>query len=145
MQPIHNLLFQYANLIDAGNFSAIGELFAQGKILSQNGQPIAEGKESVEKLYKSTTRLYPCGTPKTQHIISNIIIEHDPSADYCNSYSRFTVLQLTEENTLTPIIAGSYEDSFIQQNGLWQFATRKMIPGLIGDTTKHLLFTLPST
>lgn len=145
MQSIHNLLFQYANFIDAGNFNAIGLLFAHGKIFSKEGDLIAEGSTSVENLYKSTTRLYSCGTPRTHHIVSNIIIEHDPSTNYCTSCSRFTVLQQTPELTLQAIIAGTYHDSFTRHNGIWQFTSRTMTPTLIGNTAEHLLFTLPST
>ncbi len=92
---IENLLYRYAELIDAGDYEGIGELFAHGSITDEQGNPMATGAEAVAKLYYTTTRKYPDGTPKTQHILTNALVEFlDDGTAECRS--RFTVLQQTD-------------------------------------------------
>lgn len=136
---IENLLYTYAESIDAGDYEAIGALFAHGAITDAEGNPIAVGAQSVTALYNATTRKYEDGTPHTHHVTTNLLIEiaDDENSAVCRS--RFTVFQQTDELPLQPIIAGSYTDSFERVDGTWRFVERRMRPTLYGDLSKHLL------
>lgn len=141
---IENLLHRYAESIDAGDFAAVGELFARGRVCSPEGTPIAEGADAVTRLYESTTRRYPDdGTPKTHHVITNPIIEIDGSGTTATARSRFTVLQATEALPLQVVIAGGYRDRFERIDDTWGFAERIMQPTLYGDLSQHLLIGVP--
>ena len=110
---IETLLHRYAEAIDAGDFAAVGELFADGRICGPDGSTIANGAEGVEKLYTATTRRYPDdGTPKTRHMVTNLIVEVDEDGTTASARSRFTVYQATDVLPLQPIIAGDYVDRF---------------------------------
>jgi 3-phenylpropionate/cinnamic acid dioxygenase small subunit len=131
-------LYRYAELIDAGDFAGVGELFAHGEITA-DGMTAARGAADVAALFTSTTRRYDDGTPRTAHVITNPIVEID--GDQAEVRSRFTVLQHKPAGgTLEPIIAGGYRDRFERVDGRWQFASREMQPRLFGDLGEHLLF-----
>jgi 3-phenylpropionate/cinnamic acid dioxygenase small subunit len=136
---IENLLYTYAESIDAGDYEAIGALFAHGAITDAEGNPIAVGAQAVTALYNATTRKYEDGTPRSHHVTSNLLIEiaDDENSAVCRS--RFTVFQQTSELPLQPIIAGSYTDSFERVDDTWRFVERRMRPTLYGDLSKHLL------
>ena len=83
-REIENLLYTYAERIDAGDLDGVADLFAHGRIHGQeNGPPetVFEGRDAVRALYGMATRIYEdTGTPKTKHLTTNAIIEVDESA-----------------------------------------------------------------
>jgi len=135
---IANLLFEYARRMDAGDFEGVAELFRQGRIVSDYGENV--GYEAVLAMYRSSTRLYPDGTPRTRHITSNLAIEVDGDRARCQSY--FTVMQALDDFPLQAIICGSYDDTLVREQAQWRFESRKMMPSLLGDLSRHLLFDL---
>ena len=141
---IENLLYRYAELIDAGDYDGIGELFAHGSISGEDGTPMATGAAAVAGLYSATTRKYPDGTPKSQHVLTNPIIEFSDDGLRATCRARFTVLQQTDELALQPIIAGGYVDSFEKVDGRWRYVEKRMGPRLYGDLSKHLLIDIPT-
>lgn len=134
---IENLLYLYAERIDAGDFEGVAELFRNATIIVGGGQHRIEGFEAVLAMYRGFTRLYADGTPHTQHVVSNARIEID--GDSARAYSRFTVLQVTDTLPLQIIIAGRYEDRFLCVDGQWRFSERAVHPALMGDVSQHLL------
>ena len=60
-EAIRNLLGRYAESMDAGDFEAIGALFAHGRLVSDRGDLIAEGAEAVTAMY---TRARSCTTAR---------------------------------------------------------------------------------
>jgi 3-phenylpropionate/cinnamic acid dioxygenase small subunit len=136
---IENLLYRYAELIDAGDYEGIGELFAHGAIADEQGRPMATGAEEVAALYHATTRKYPDGTPRTQHILTNPLVEIDDDGAAATCRSRFTVLQQTDVLPLQAIISGAYVDRFECVGGTWRYAEKRMCMRLFGDLSQHLL------
>jgi 3-phenylpropionate/cinnamic acid dioxygenase small subunit len=147
---IEALLFRYAAAIDAGDLDAVGALFAEGVVATDDGTVIAEGAEGVRRLYEATTRLHEDGTPRTAHLTTNTSIDVDDDAGLADARSRFVVLQAVPPEgddpglALQPIIAGRYHDRFVRVDGEWRFAERRMRPELFGDLARHLLLD-PST
>jgi 3-phenylpropionate/cinnamic acid dioxygenase small subunit len=140
-RAIENLIYTYAERIDAGDLDGVAQLFENGRIEAAPGVTI-EGPEKVRKLYEGTTRLHDDGTPRTRHLTTNLIIEVDDAARAARSRSYYTVFQQTDELALQPIIAGRYHDTFHVVAGRWCFDTRTMFVDLKGDLSHHLLFEL---
>ena len=50
---ISNLIYEYARLIDLGDFAGIGDLFQRGKIIFKDSEQITEisGSKVIKQLY----------------------------------------------------------------------------------------------
>ena len=140
-RAIENLVYAYAERIDAGDLAGVAELFRHGRIEAQPGV-VFEGVDAVRGLYEMSTRLYDDGTPRTRHVTTNVAIEVDDETGTATARSYYTVFQQTDELPLQPIIAGHYHDSFHRVDGEWCFDTRQMFVDLKGDLGHHLLFEL---
>lgn len=138
---IENLMFLYAERIDAGDFDGVADLFARARILDHEGNLQGEGREGVKAIYDRSTKLWEDGTPMTQHVTTNLILEFADDARSASVRSRFTVLQAVPDFPLQPIITGYYEDKFAwdAESG-WHFTERKMRPKLLGDLSHHLKY-----
>src|SRR3954447_21584574 len=123
---IENLLYRYAELIDAGDYEGIGDLFAHASIADERGTPMATGAEAIATLYHTTTRKYDDGTPKTQHILTNPLVEFSDDGLTATCRARFTVLQQTDVLPLQAIISGAYVDSFENVDGTWRYTEKRM-------------------
>jgi 3-phenylpropionate/cinnamic acid dioxygenase small subunit len=142
-REIENLLYTYAERIDAGDLDGVADLFAHGRIHGvENGPPetVFEGRDAVRALYGMSTRLYDDGTPKTKHLTTNARIEVDEDAGTASARTNYAVTQATDELPLQLIITGHYQDSFHLVDGRWWFDTRVMFIDQTGDLSKHLLF-----
>jgi hypothetical protein len=140
---IENLLFIYAERIDAGDFAAVGELFAKGRILGPTGDVLGTGKGEVKAIYERSTRLYEDGSPMTQHVMTNVILSFGSDGQSAATRSRFTVMQALPDFPLQCIITGYYEDQFEHdESDGWAFTERRMKPKLLGDLSRHLKFEL---
>ena len=144
-RAIENLLYLYAERIDAGDLEGVAELFAHGRIkASPDASPeqTFEGSEKVLALYRASTRLYENGTPRTKHVTTNAFIEVDASGTRASARSGFTVFQQVGDTPLQPIICGRYADTFHQVDGRFWFDTRVMLIDLLGDLSRHLLYKI---
>jgi 3-phenylpropionate/cinnamic acid dioxygenase small subunit len=140
-REIENLVYAYAERIDAGDLAGVAELFRDGRIQAAPGI-VFEGADAVRGLYEGATRLYDDGTPRTRHVTTNVAVEVDDDAGTGTARSYYTVFQQTDDLPLQPIIAGHYHDSFHVVGGRWAFDTREMFVDLTGDLGHHLLFEL---
>jgi 3-phenylpropionate/cinnamic acid dioxygenase small subunit len=144
-REIENLLYRYAERIDAGDLEGVAELFTHGRIAASAAatpEQTFEGRERVLALYRGSTRIYDDGSPHTKHVTTNSIIEVEEGAGTAAARSYYTVFQQLEDFPLQPIIAGRYHDSFQRLDGRWWFDTRIMIVDLVGDLSRHLLYEL---
>jgi 3-phenylpropionate/cinnamic acid dioxygenase small subunit len=139
---IENLLYLYAERIDAGDFAGVASMFAHAEIRVAGSDAVTRGRDAVLHLYASTTRLSECGTPRTKHVVTNPIIEVD--GDRATSRSCFTVLQQTPSLPLQVIITGRYRDELERVGGVWRFASREMVLEQLGDLSQHLLMDVSS-
>ena len=140
---IANLMFGYAEAIDAGDFDRIGALFARARIYDAQGELQGEGHAGVKAIYDRSTMLYEDGTPGTQHVTTNLIFEFDPDGRGAEVRSRFTVMQQLPDFPLQCIITGYYQDRFAwDESAGWHFVERRMRPKLLGDLSRHLKYEL---
>ena len=143
-REIENLLYDYAERIDAGDFEGVADLFTHARIHGQEGGPpetVFEGREGALRMYEMSTRRYDdTGTPKTHHITTNVRVEVDDDAGTGSARSYFAVAQATDALPLQLIITGRYHDTFHRLEGRWWFASRTMFVDQVGDLSQHLLF-----
>lgn len=140
---IENLIYTYAERIDAGDLEGVAELFRDGQIVSPAQGVSFTGYDEVLALYKGSARIYqPQGTPLTRHVTTNVIIEVDESTMHAQARASYMVLQATPDLPLQVIICGRYRDEFSWTGEQWRFATREMHVDLMGDCSQHLLYEL---
>jgi 3-phenylpropionate/cinnamic acid dioxygenase small subunit len=137
---ITNLLYRYAELMDAGDFVECAELFRHARIkLAGDTYVDADG---VRAIWENGVKRYPDGTLRTKHVTTNAIVEID--GDTATSRSYYTVFQQTDTFPLQPIIAGRYHDRFEKVAGQWRWTERDYsLVDLVGDLSAHLLMELP--
>ena len=142
-RDIENLVYTYAERIDAGDLDGVAALFAHGRICGvENGPPetVFEGTARVRQMYEMATRLYDDGTPKTKHFTTNVRIDVDEEAGTARASAYYCVTQATPELPLQVIVTGHYRDTFHRVDGAWWFDSRTMYVDQIGDTSRHLKF-----
>ena len=135
-RAIENLLATYAELVDAGDFAAVGNLLAHATF--SGGAGSVSGPDAIEKMLRDNVIVYDDGTPRTKHVTTNLAIEVDEEAGTAISRSYFTALQALPDLPLQPIVSGRYEDRFERRGGQWRFAVRRVRTDLIGDVSHHL-------
>ncbi len=139
---ITDLLYRYAELIDAGDFEGLGHLLARATF-GGPGTPSVSGAEAIAKLFSATTRLFPgTGTPKTRHLVLNVIVEVEAGGRVASARSTFCVVQATDSLPLQPIVVGRYGDGFARDADGWYFTQRIADVEMIGNVSDHLMFPL---
>lgn len=129
---VTELLYRYAELIDAGDFDGVGELLGRGTFMG------VAGAEAIAKLFAATTRRFPDhdNRPRTRHLVLNPIVDVD--GDSAAARSTFCVVQRTEAISLQPIVVGRYADTFGRDADGWFFTARTVDVEMIGDVSDHL-------
>lgn len=147
-RQISNLIGLYTELIDQGAFEELADLLADAGVGevgpgpgdgSEPATPVLRGRDRLLRLFESTTRRYPGGTPLTKHLTTNLIVEVDEAEGRASARSSWLVLQAVPGFPLQPILAGRYHDRFERHAGQWRFAERRYQVDLTGDVTHHLL------
>ena len=140
---IQTLLVTYAERVDAGRLADAAALFEHATyrvVRTDQPDPVhAHGAAEVEKFF-AITRLYPDGTPRTKHVITNIDIRLD--GDRARSRCTVTVFQQTDVLPLQQIASGQYVDRFECVDGAWRFAERELRDFLYGDRSQHILWEI---
>jgi 3-phenylpropionate/cinnamic acid dioxygenase small subunit len=136
---VNELLYTYAELIDAGDFDEVGALLSRAMFGGTGPQGVS-GAENIAKLFAATTRRYPDhgNTPRTRHLVLNPIVELKQDGTAA-SRSTFCVIQDTDTVPMQPIVVGRYFDTFGHDDSGWYFTERKVEIQMIGDVSAHLL------
>ena len=141
---IANLVYSYAERIDAGDFEGVADLLRHSAVSAEGSDVVYRGYDAILGMYTTATRRYEDGTPRTKHVTTNLAIELDEGDGTATARSYFTVLQAVPGHlALQPVIAGRYRDGFERVDTGWRFASRHMIVDLVGDLSHHLLYELP--
>lgn len=138
---INTLLMTYAEHVDAGRFAEFGALFEHATYrveLADTGQVLEYRGAAQVEAFGEQTRLYPDGTPRTKHVITNVNIQFD--GDRASSRCYVTVFQQTDVLPLQPIAAGTYVDTFERVDGQWRYIDHLITGFLLGDRSQHILW-----
>jgi len=135
-RAVENLIARYAELVDDGDFAGLGALLADATFTG-SGEPV-RGRDAVEKMFRDTLIVYADGTPRTQHVTTNVAVEVDEQAGTAVARSYVTVLQALPDFPLQPVAAGRYHERFERRDGQWHFTERRVRITLVGDVSRHL-------
>ncbi|MCX6482631.1 MAG: nuclear transport factor 2 family protein [Mycobacterium sp.] len=144
---ITDLIYRYAELIDAGDFDGLGALLGRADFGGAK-TPTMSGATNIAGLFAMTTRRFPTetspGTPATRHLVLNLIIEVAEAVEGASdataaARSTFCVVQATERVSLQPIVVGRYFDRFARDANGWHFTERIADVEMVGDVSDHLL------
>lgn len=136
---IANLVHRYAQHVDAGELEDAAALFthAQINLRTTDGNEITDASGLLEH-WRRVAILYDDGTPRTKHIMTNLIIEVSDDGDWATCSSYYTVLQVDRSGAMAVILAGRYLDQFQCSDGEWRFSAREYCPAnFVGDVSRH--------
>jgi len=141
---IANLLYRYAECIDAGDLTGAAALFEHARI--RVGPEDTVDAARLLKIWASLIVLHEDGTPRTKHVTTNPSIEVDEDAGTASCRSYYTVLQQTDGFPLQTIVSGRYHDRFERVGGQWRFCYRDLtLIDMVGDVSRHLTYPITPT
>jgi 3-phenylpropionate/cinnamic acid dioxygenase small subunit len=135
-RAIERLIATYAELVDDGDFAAVGRLLADATFTGGGGA--VSGGDAIEKMLRDNVIVYDDGTPRTKHLTTNLAIEVDEEAGTAVSRAYFTALQALPGQPLQLIVSGRYHDRFDRRDGHWRFVERRVRTDLVGNVSRHL-------
>ena len=135
-RAIERLIAIYAELVDDGDFAAVGRLLSGATFTA--GAGAVSGGDAIERMLRENVIVYDDGTPRTTHITTNLAIEVDEEPGTAMSRAYFTALQALPGLALQPIVSGRYHDRFERRDGQWRFLERRAGTDLVGDVSHHL-------
>lgn len=144
-RAIEKILFRYARCVDSADWEGLGELFRYGQVLTEGTDTVTVGSEAVSEVWRTVNQVYPDGTLRTQHVITNVIVDVSDEGDSATADAYFMVFQATPQLPLQPIVGGRYEDTFHKIDDVWWYKQMKIHVRLVGDVSNHLVMALDST
>jgi len=146
-QVIEEIMYRYAYCIDTADIETLGNIFAAGALISQDGTE-TRGPKAITELFSEAIIFYDADgnkvpyvrkqcSPLTRHVTTNVITEFDNQIAVADVKSYFTVYQTIDG--ANPIIAGGrYEDRFERDPYGWHLIERRILIDNLGDMSHHL-------
>jgi len=135
-EEILALMHRYTYLIDRGNLEGFAGLFESAE-WGAEGAKLQTGGEMLEMLRREVI-IYPDGTPRTRHVVSNIELDVDEEDGVAKGQSYITLFQQTDDFPLQVIFSGEYHDEFVRENDTWRFERRIVKHPMMGDQSRHI-------
>jgi hypothetical protein len=131
-------MYRYAACIDLGDLDGVANLFINGEFRSAGNDRVLRGRDQVRKMFDGVV-LYD-GTPRTHHVITNVIIDVEDAATEATGSCYFAVLQgVNEGGPIETILVGRYMDKYRRASSGWEFAERCVVTDFAGDLSRHYL------
>lgn len=143
-RAIERLLYRYAACVDDADWEALGQLFWHGAVTTEGSDTVAVGPQAVSDLWRTVNRVHPDGTLRTQHLITNVVVDVAADGQSARADSYFMVFQATDALPLQPIAGGRYDDTFRKVDGQWCFELKTIRVRLVGELSEHLSLSLTS-
>ncbi len=122
---ILDLLIEYGRLLDDGDWVGYSQLFARkGTWTGSFGT--ATGPAEILAMLRKSLGAAPPHNPnevRSFHLMTNCVIRVE--GDRATAISRWTNFARTDDNKLTPRLAGHYDDVLVREDGKWKFLTRQ--------------------
>jgi len=118
-EEIQNVLLEYGRALDSRNFTAYSALFAQdGEWVGGFGS--VKGPANIKAFMEKN--MGTNGNPThNYHLLSNFVIT--VNGDTATAWSRWAFVQPQDRGAVIAQ-AGSYDDTFVRENGVWKFKKR---------------------
>lgn len=131
---ISNIIFSYAERLDAGDSDGIGELFSHGEFSSETQGGPYRGRDEVAAHYRSKARVYDDGLPGQKHVTTNLQMEIADDGLSATCRSVFTTFEeVPGTKKILTIAVGRYHDRFAKIDREWHIASRHLIRDLTGE------------
>ena len=131
-EAIRSLLIEYGKTLDARDFRAFSELFAENGVWD-GGMGVAKGPAAIQKLMEDTIGSNSnsgLGSPNF-HIFNNEVIVVD--GDRATATTKWSFVAQGENKRPQWIYLGHYNDTLIRENGRWKFLLRKVTGAIPGE------------
>ena len=137
IDEIEALVYGYAERIDAGDMEGVVRLFAHAAWRSSLTGEVLRDPAAVRAVYDRIV-LYGDGTPRTKHVITNLVVRFAEDGASATGRCAFTVVQgITPGEPLRVVVAGTYDDRYERGPDGWRFADRLFLAQLSGDQSRH--------
>jgi len=150
-QIIEETMFRYCEAIDTADLETLGNIFAAGALVSQDGTE-TRGPKEIHDLFAGMIIFYDDAgnkvpyaskacTPMTRHVTSNIIMDIDNNVELAKVRSYFTVYQTingSPHSSNVIIAGGRYHDRFERDPYGWHLIERRILIDNMGDMSRHL-------
>jgi uncharacterized protein (TIGR02246 family) len=117
---IHQLFVDYGLALDAGDFDAYADLFAEDGEVLLGPMGRAKGRDEIKKLM---TKALSGGIGSSFHIISSPQVRLD--GDTATSQVMWSVVTRDDAGAAKLSMIGRHRDDLIRENGRWRFARRR--------------------
>jgi uncharacterized protein (TIGR02246 family) len=116
---IQNVLLEYGRALDSRDFTAYSNLFAaDGEWVGGFGS--VKGPANI-KAFMEKNMGTGANTTHNYHLLSNFVVK--VSGDTATAWSRWAFVQPQDRGAVIAQ-AGSYDDTFVRENGVWKFKKR---------------------
>jgi hypothetical protein len=132
---IANLIHGLALAIDDADGDRI-EALTEGITFTMDDHPPVVGGAAFRQMIEQGMLLHD-GSPCTQHVITNLVVDADDVRGIASSHCYVTVLQALAGFPLQAVLSGRYDDEFVREGNVWRFAARRLHVVLRGDTSHH--------
>jgi uncharacterized protein (TIGR02246 family) len=117
---IHQLFVDYGLALDAGDFDAYAELFADDGEVLLGPMGRAKGRDEIKALM---TKTLSGGIGPSFHIISSPQVQLE--GDTATSQVMWSVVNRDDAGGATLAMIGRHRDDLVRENGRWKFARRR--------------------
>ena len=119
-EDIERVLLEYGRALDARDFTAYSNLFAtDGEWIGGFGA--VKGPANIKAFMEKN--MGTNGNPThNYHLLSNFVVT--VTGDTATAWSRWAFVQPQNTGGATIAQAGSYDDTFVRENGVWKFKKR---------------------
>ncbi len=121
MEEIRRVIMDYGRTLDARDFKAYANLFAENGTWEGGFGTYTGPKEIEEKIGGAIGSSGPMSRPN-YHLLSSPEIDVD--GDKATAWSRWTFVMESEEGRSSIAAAGEYHDIFVREKGRWKFLRR---------------------
>jgi hypothetical protein len=138
IDEIRALCHKYAELVDRGDFAAVGTLLGRGtltRVRPGAADRLSRGPEEIAAFYADHVQMHD-GTPGTRHLISNLTVHVSEDGATATATSYLMVVQCLPDFPLQMIVAGRYHDAF-EKADTWHFTDKKILGDFVGDLSRH--------
>jgi uncharacterized protein (TIGR02246 family) len=120
IMAIHQLFIDYGHALDAGDFDAYADLFAEEGEVLLGPMGRARGREEIKALM---TKALSGGVGSSFHIISSPQVQLD--GDRASSQVMWSVVARDDNGRPSLTMIGHHRDDLVRENGRWKFARRR--------------------
>lgn len=121
VEEIRRVIMDYGRFLDARDFKAYANLFAENGTWEGGFGTFTGRKEIEEKIGGAIGGAGAMSRPN-YHLMSSPEIDVD--GDAARAWSRWTFVLEGEGGRLSISAAGEYHDTFVRENGRWKFQRR---------------------